>query len=155
VPRTRINGRLAKLHRSYTTEEAARLLGLHRNTVRGWLRAGQLKPIDTGRPALIQGRTLRAFLETRRDAAKRPCPPGTLYCLKCRQPKAPAMGMADFVVREGGTGNLRAFCEACGSAMHRRTCQGDLDRILPGIEVRFVQAPPRIAESPRPSVKRT
>ena len=155
MPRTRINARLAKLNRTYTTEEAARLFNLHRNTVRDWLKTGKLEAIDRGRPALIQGKTLRAFLEARRAAAKRPCLPGTLYCLRCRQPRAPALGMADFIVREGAAGNLRALCETCGAAMHRRARESELGRILPGTDVRMVQGPLRIAESPSPSLKPT
>jgi excisionase family DNA binding protein len=153
VSRTRLNPCLAKMHRSYTTEEVARLFGLHRNTVRAWLKGGGLAAIDGRRPVLIQGKTLKAFLEARKAAAKRPCPPGTLYCFKCREARAPALGMADFIAREAGAGNLRALCGACGSAMHRRTNFEAVAVVLPGIEVRIIQAPPRIAECAAPSLK--
>jgi excisionase family DNA binding protein len=59
------NHRLAKIHRSYTVEEVARLFGAHRNTVRAWLRAG-LPALDQGRPTLIAVSALRAFLHMRR-----------------------------------------------------------------------------------------
>ena len=36
--------RLVKIHRSYTVEEASILLGVHRNTVREWIKRG-LTPI--------------------------------------------------------------------------------------------------------------
>jgi Helix-turn-helix domain len=85
----RLNPRRAKLHRSYTVEEVARLFGTHRNTVRNWLKAG-LKAIDDHRPLMIQGQVLRAFLQARREGAKRPCAAGTLYCCKCRVPRPPA-----------------------------------------------------------------
>ncbi len=154
MARTRLNPRLAKLHHCYTVEEVARLYGVHRNTVWNWLRTGELLAIDGGRPALVHGQVLRTFLEKRRAAAKSPCPRGTLYCLRCRQPRQPALGMADFLARERGAGNLRALCEVCGASMHRRARQEALRAILPDIEVRVVQAPPRIAECPRPSLKR-
>ena len=32
------NPRLIKIHRSYTVEEIAAVLGVHRNTVRQWIR---------------------------------------------------------------------------------------------------------------------
>lgn len=151
MSRTRLNPCLSKIHRSYTVEEVARLYGLHRNTVRSWLNGGGLAAIDCGRPVLVQGKALRAFLETRRAGAKRPCPAGTLYCFKCRQPRAPALGMADFIVSNAGSGNLRALCDVCGSTMHRRTQFETLAAVLPGIEVRVVEAPPRIADwSARP-----
>lgn len=146
----RLNPRLAKLHRSYTVEEVARLFGTHRNTVRGWLKAG-LRPIDDHRPQMIQGQVLRAFLQDRREAAKRPCTPGTLYCCKCRVPRPPACGSVTFIGETERAGLLRAICEICGSRMFRRALQSDLGAIMPLFPVLIVQADPHIAECPQPS----
>ncbi len=151
MSRTRLNPRLAKLHRSYTVEEIGRLFGVHRNTVRAWLKAG-LQAIDGRRPALILGKALRAFLETRLAAAKRPCPPGALYCFKCRIPRVPVPGSAVFQAREAGAGNLRARCATCDTWMFQRARQSRLGSILPGFAVLFVKAPLRITECPPPSV---
>lgn len=153
MSRSRLNPRLAKMHQSYSVDEIARLYGIHPNTVRSWLRSGTLVAIDGGRPVLIQGMALRVFLEARRTAAKRPCPTGTLYCLKCREPRPPALGMADYLAREAGAGNLRALCDDCGSTMHRRARLEAVSAVLPGIEVRVVEAEPRIAEWSGPSLK--
>ena len=149
MPRTRNDPRRAKLHRSYTVEETARLFGVHRNTVRAWMKAG-LAAIDHAKPALVQGVTLRAFLEARRKAARRPCPPGTLYCFKCRIGRAPALGMVDFVARQTGAGDLRALCENCGTAMHRRAQEAALAAILPGMTIRIMRGEGHIAECPPP-----
>lgn len=94
MPGRRINPRLIKLHRSYSAEEAARALGAHKNSVRGWIKKG-LPVVDHSLPVLILGHELHTYLEGKRKAAKRPCPPGTLYCFKCRQPRPPAMGMVE------------------------------------------------------------
>ena len=59
------NHRLVKIHRNYTVEEVASLLGVHRNTVREWVKRG-LATIDRKRPMLIHGRDLAAFLQARR-----------------------------------------------------------------------------------------
>ena len=150
MPRTRLNPKLAKLHRSYSVDEIARLYGLHPNTVRHWITDSGLTPIDEGRPIVIRGAVLRAFLEARRAKAKRPCPPGTLYCFACRVPRAPALGMADFKPMAKGAGGLSAFCEACGTIMHRRARQDALPLILPGVPVRIVEAALRIAEPTPP-----
>lgn len=96
MARTRLNPRLAKLNRTYSVEEVARLYGIHRETVRRWLRGSGLSPIDDRRPTLIDGATLRAFLTERREAAKRPTPVGNLHCFRCRGARAPALGIADF-----------------------------------------------------------
>jgi hypothetical protein len=154
VPRTRIDSRRAKLHRSYTVEETTRLFGVSRTTVRAWVGAG-LEVIDQAKPALIRGVALRTFLDSRRKAARRPCPPGTLYCFKCRTPRAPALGMADFLPRETGAGNIHALCEACGTAMHRRAKEADLGAILPSLAVRIVRAEGHIVERTPPSLNCT
>lgn len=146
------NPRLAKLHRAYTTDQAARLFGMHRNTVRAWIKAGL--PTVAGRPVLVQGRELRAFLERRRAAAKRPCPPGTLYCCKCRDPRPPLPRSVVFEARDNGAGCLRAVCATCGTRMFQRARQERLAAVMPGIAVLIVKAPARIAECPLPSANR-
>ena len=48
MPTQRGNPRLIKLYAGHSVEEAARTLGVHKNSVRGW-RSNGLKPIDGGR----------------------------------------------------------------------------------------------------------
>lgn len=151
MPARRINPRLIKLHRPYSVEEAARALGAHKNSVRGWIRDG-LPTVDHSRPLLILGHELRAYLEGKRKAAKRPCPPGTLYCFKCRQPRVPAMGMVEATRQNATTGNLSAICEACGTVMHRRTRLAAIPAIMPNLDVQIREAGPRICERTEPSL---
>lgn len=120
------------------------MFGVHRNTVRAWIKAG-LSLIDDAKPALIRGAEFRRFLEARRHAARCPSPPGKLYCFSCKQSRAPALGMADFIPRETGAGALVALCEACGTAMHRRARFETLAAILPGVVVQL----PAIGGDPR------
>ena len=56
----RVNPNLAKIHRNYSVGEAAALLGVHKNTVRNWIKNG-LPLCDDRRPALILGAELREF----------------------------------------------------------------------------------------------
>ncbi len=151
MPTRRINPRLIKLHRAYSVEEAARTLGAHKNSVRGWIKNG-LPIADRSRPVLILGHELRAYLEHKRKAAKRPCPPGTLYCFKCREPRAPAMGMVEATCQNATTGNLSAICEVCGTMMHRRTRLATIPAIMPNADVQIREAGPRICERTNPSL---
>lgn len=146
---TRPNPNRAKVNRSYTVEEVARLYRVHRNTVRNWCDRG-LPVLDGGRPALIQGRALRAFLQARRAQAKRPCPPGTIYCFRCREPRAPADGRAVFEVGKARAGTLKAICGTCGARMFRRAARASLPDILPGVAVQIVEAERHIDERPHP-----
>jgi len=147
----RINPQKAKLHRSYSVEEAARALGVHKNSVRGWIKKG-LPVVDGRRPVLILGHELRTFLERQRKAAKRPCSPGTIYCLKCREPRGPALGMVEYVPRNTATGDLTALCEVCGTTLFRRARRDAIAAIMPGIEVQVREAGERLIGRSAPSL---
>lgn len=140
-----------KLNRTYDVAELAARLGVHKNTVRNWQRDG-LKPLDDRRPVLFHGSTVRAFLSSRRASRRSPCPPGTLYCFKCRAPRPPALGMVDYIPISATGGNVRAICAICETVMHRRAAKASLAIILPGCDVQIAQAQPRLKGSPSPSL---
>ena len=130
--------RLVKTHRSYDVHEAASLLGVHRNTVRQWLRSG-LAACDDRRPTLILGRALADFLQKRQKARRRPCPPGHLYCLRCRAARFPAEGMADYVPTSLTLGNIVGLCPTCGTLMYRRVNPAQLSSVRGDLDVRVTR----------------
>ena len=137
-----------KQNYSYSVSELARCCGVHKNTVRNWRRDG-LEPIDKARPVLFQGATVRAFLSRRKASRRRPCPPGTIFCFRCREPRRPAPGMVEYRPLKPASGDLCAICETCEGIMHRRVRKADLDRIMPCLPVQsrtasnaYVGAPP-------------
>lgn len=140
-----------KLHRIYSASELATCCGVHKNTVRHWQAKG-LEPVSIGRPTLFDGATVRAFLAKRTASRKQPCPPGTIYCFKCRQPRAPAMGMVEVTRKNATTGNLSAICEACGTMMHRNARLTSISAIMPNLDVQIRQAGRRIYERAEPSL---
>lgn len=146
----RINPRLAKRHRSFSVFELADLLKVHRNTVRQWIREG-LPVLDGARPILILGSEFQAWWGKRTKARRRPCQPGQMYCFKCREPKAPALGMVEYDSTNATTGNLKALCETCGTPMHRQTRLDDIAARMPGLDVRRTLAPSSIAALTQPS----
>ena len=145
MPRNRMDPRRIRLHQAYSVEEAARALGKHKHTVRNWIEAG-LPTVDGSRPVLMHGHELRAFLDGRRKAGKRPCPPGTIYCFKCREPRPPASDMVEFTPRNVTTGSLVALCEICGTVMHRNARFASLAAIMPRISVEIREAGTRLLE---------
>lgn len=130
------NHRLVKIHRSYTVEETAELFGIHKNTVRAWVKAG-LAPSDEMRPMLILGRELVAFLQRRRAKRKRPCNPGEIYCVRCRAPKIPAEDMAEYQPDNETVGNLVAICPDCNAMINRRVSLAKIDQVRGRMEICF------------------
>jgi hypothetical protein len=143
----RVNPNRVKIHRTYTARELADLLGVHKNTVRHWLRTG-LTPVDNHRPHLFHGAVVRRFLTERNKQRKRPCPVGTLYCFRCREPRKPVATAVEYVRSTIITGNLRGPCCECGTIMHRRVRQDQIQCVLPGLLVQMTQAPSRLSGRP-------
>lgn len=132
----RPNHRLVKIHRSYSVEDAARLFGTHKNTVRAWVKAGLLT-CDEKRPMLILGRELAAFLKARREKSKRPCQPDEIYCVRCRAPKRPAGGMAEYQPQTATLGNLAGICPDCDGMIFRRASLAKLPQIQGKLDIIF------------------
>jgi len=116
--RRRYNVNLIKLSCSYDPAEVAKLLGIHRNTVRHWLKGG-LTPLDNRRPILVSGAALKAFIRTGQQARRQKCAPGEFFCFRCRAPRRPWGGLADFSVFNEKIVKAVAFCSVCETAMHR------------------------------------
>lgn len=145
------NHRLVKIHRSHTVEGIANLFGIHKNTVRGWIKSG-LATIDDKRPMLILGHDLVAFLQARRVKNKQPCKPGEIYCVRCRAPKLPAGDMAEYSPVTEKFGNLTAICPDCDSIMNQRVSLAKLGQVRGKMDITFPQAMRHIVESTKPTV---
>lgn len=115
----RPNHRLVKIHRSYTVEEVADLFGIHKNTVREWIKKG-LRLCDEKRPALILGRVLAEFLKAQKSNNKRTCKAGEMYCLRCREPREPVPDLLEYRAITEKVGNLMAICSHCSALMNKR-----------------------------------
>ena len=146
----RPNPRLAKIHRSYTVEEVAVLYGIHRNTVRTWIKRG-LQTIDERRPVLILGSHLGEYLRGRRTVNKRTCAPGEIYCVRCREPRIPAANRVRYHPLTAAFGNLVGLCPCCGAGLYRRVTLAKLPLVLGVLSIAPPQAQEHIDESPQPS----
>jgi excisionase family DNA binding protein len=115
---------------SYTVEEAARALNLHRNTVRNWVRTSGLPAMTGSRPHLILGAELVNFLKGRRLSLKRKCSRGELYCLKCRAPRKPIAELIEPRPMASGRTQIIAICSSCERLMHRFVANRNLEAAL-------------------------
>jgi Helix-turn-helix domain len=147
----RPNHRLVKIHRSYTVEEVTRLLDVHKNTVRTWIKQG-LSTIDDKRPKLILGRDLSVFLKAKRIRNKRPCKPGEMYCVRCRVPRSPALNMAEYQPKTESLGNLFGICPDCGIGMNRNVNPAKLEQIRGQMEITLPEGVQRIIDIEQPTV---
>lgn len=145
------NYRHVKIHRNYTVEDIADLFGIHKNTVRNWLKSG-LVTIDTSRPMLIHGEVLADYLKIKRAKNKQKCKSGEMYCVRCRAPKSPALGMTEYKPTTATMGNLIAICPTCGSIMNRRASIAKLGQIRGEMDITIPQALQHIVDSNQPSV---
>jgi hypothetical protein len=145
------NGRLAKIHRTYTVDDLSRLLKIHKNTVRNWLKQG-LQAIDAQRPTLIRGTELRRFVTERRARSKQTCGPGRIYCLPCRAPKVPAAKIADCIQTTETSGTLQGICPDCNRMIYRRVNPQKLDAARGELAVIVTQARASIEETAKANV---
>ncbi|MGC1781225.1 MAG: helix-turn-helix domain-containing protein [Acidobacteriaceae bacterium] len=120
-------------------EEIACLFGIHKNTVREWVKAG-LPICDGKRPMLILGTDLATFLQYRRMKNKRPCRPGEIYCVRCRAPKSSAGDMADYLPVTEKFGNLIGICPDCELMIYRRVSLAKLEQVCGKMNVTFSEA---------------
>ncbi|MDY0095691.1 MAG: helix-turn-helix domain-containing protein [Candidatus Vecturithrix sp.] len=145
------NYRLVKIHHNYVVEQIAKLFGIHKNTVRNWMKEG-LTAIDDKRPILIKGNVLAEFLSNRRKKNKQPCKPGELYCVRCRAPRLPAEGMAEYLPITEKLGRLIAICPDCESIMNRNVSMARIKEFRSKMDITFPEAVLRIVERSEPSV---
>jgi excisionase family DNA binding protein len=145
----RLNWRAIKTHRNYTVDEAAGALGVHKGTVRRWLKNG-LPALTDQRPTLILGSELVTFLKARR-APKQICRLDECFCFSCRTPRRPAFNAMEYMSLSDTGGNLRALCEVCTSVMHKRFSEKRLEDLHKLLEVTITQPSEHINERSQPS----
>jgi hypothetical protein len=130
----RQNPNKAKLHRSYTVEEAANLFAVHKNTIRAWIKTG-LPVMDDQRPLLILGKELRHFITLQNLTNKRKTKINEIYCLACKTPKIPALGFADYMPDTPTRGRLTALCPTCNNIINKFIKESDLALLKGKLEV--------------------
>jgi excisionase family DNA binding protein len=145
------NRRSVKIHRNYTVEEAARITGCAKGTIRRWIKSGALPAITDRKPNLILGGDLFDYLKARATSGPK-LRLAECYCLKCRAAREPALGMADYVPLTPTTGNLRALCNTCTTVMHKAVPLAALQALAGILDVTVQRATEHITETAKPSL---
>jgi len=134
----------------YEPAEIAKLFGVHRNTVRHWLKDG-LQPIDGRRPILVHGSELKGFLARRQEGRRQKCAPGQFYCFRCRAPRTPWENLVDVAPHTEKVAKLTAICCVCEIRMHRTIRRADLPKFTAAIEQQSM-ASERLRDRPEANV---
>lgn len=145
----RLNPNRAKIHRSYTVEEVAILFGVHKNTVRNWIKKG-LPVLDDQKPCLILGCELKAFLKTSRQKNKKKCKPDEMYCMSCKLPRKAAANMVDYDPFSSTTGRLIGLCSVCGNIINKFASFESLPEFSKVFDITFPVAEKHINKSVKP-----
>jgi hypothetical protein len=144
-----LNPNRAKIHRSYTVEEVSALYGIHKNTVRGWIKKG-LPVCDDLKPCLILGQGLRVFLQASRKNRKQKCKPAEMYCMRCKSPQLPALNMVDYEALTATTGRLIGICGACEGGINKFISLANLALIGGQLDVSLPKAQKHIGDRDKP-----
>ncbi len=119
MKRRHLNQQLVKRNRNYSVNDVSNLLGVHKSTVRNWVKTKGLMIIDDRRPMLIVGCDLYSFIKRQKRKNKRKCEAGELFCVKCRIPQ---MAIGQEIICHPMTptiGRIEATCLQCSSTMNR------------------------------------
>ena len=122
---------------SYDPGEIAKLFGVHRNTVRHWLKDG-LNAIDDRRPILVHGAVLKAFISEKQQARRQKCAPGEFFCFRCRAPRKPWGHVADASWHTDKIAKLSGLCCVCETTMHRSVGRADLPKFAALIDIQLM-----------------
>lgn len=132
-------------------EEAATVCGVHRGTIRNWLKK-DLAALDDSRPILILGSVLRTYLERMRAKDRRPLKPSEIYCVKCRKPKIPFGNIADLEVNGDRLCNLIGICEHCETVIYRRVSLRKWRQSIGNLEITLPKALEQLVNGNDPSL---
>ena len=143
----RVDPRRVKIHWTLTPEEWARKLGVHKNTVRRWIKSDGLPAITDQRPYLIRGIDLKTFLTENRKKKRFDCRPGQMACFSCNRAREPANIGLEYTPIHPTSGRLVGLCTVCLATMSRMIRISDIDRLFPGFEVTQSQHQPTLCGS--------
>ena len=106
------NTRHIKRDYPYNIQEVRDLFGIHKNTVRSWIKSG-LKLMDKNRPHIVHGSDLIAYLNERQSKRKCKCKPHEFYCFKCRAARPTWKSIIDIDIKNTKLLQLSGVCASC------------------------------------------
>lgn len=112
----KIDIRRIKKDISYSPSEICELLGVHKNTIYQWFKAG-LPKLDNQKPYLVRGYDLYDFLQQKRKGRK--CLPHEFYCFKCKVPRAAWENVVDLIKYNDKQLMIQGLCTICDTKVNK------------------------------------
>lgn len=135
----RVSSRSIKNQRQYTYEEAANVLGVSVQTVRGWRKVG-LPVLDGQKPHLIIGEVLKGFLDHKYAKSGRTLAIDEFLCMRCRRPRRALGAMIDYKSHTPSRGLLSALCEVCEGPCTKFAGYADLPNLSNFLDIEIRNA---------------
>ena len=125
----KLNPRLIKSRSSYYIHELADALKVCSNTIHNMVKAG-LPIIEGSYPYLIMGEEAIVFIKEKQKKEKVTLKDDELRCfgVKCRKATKAKNSEAVLQIISPKIGNLKAFCDECGSITNRRISLKNLSK---------------------------
>ncbi len=114
------NYRLVKKYRIYSIMELSKVLGVHPDTIRSWVKQGLKIVPETKSPILIKGLDTKNFLMHRSQKRKCKLKENEFFCLRCRKACKSTLENVRIEILESllSVGNRKAViygkCDTCG-----------------------------------------
>ncbi len=131
--------RLIKSYKTYTLQELCRLFKeeqLHAQTIRAWIKSGELDSIKDGHKHLVYGGVLKKFLFERNKRHKNRLKFYEFKCCACKQINAPLENtILSAEIRNNGSILATAICPQCGCEMKRLYKGSEESQILAKFQI--------------------
>jgi len=122
------NPNLIKETLSYSTQEIATRLNVHKRTVQDWYKQG-LPRIDDRKPSLVLGADLKDFLKQRRVKRKRKCRKNEFYCMKCKEPRQSRNNLVNIRFLSSSRLMVIGLCVQCHTRINKIGSIKNIDEI--------------------------
>jgi len=122
------NPNLIKETLSYSTQEIADLLSIHKRTVQEWHKEG-LPRIDSRKPFLVLGSNLKEFIRSRQNKRKQKCRINEFYCMKCKEPRQSRNNLVDIRFLSASRLLVIGLCVQCHTRINKIGSIKNIDEI--------------------------
>lgn len=108
------NYKLIESNRSYSTEKIKKLIGIHEQTIREWIKECNLECVSK-KPILIYGAVLKEFIKNRNENHKKTLNFNEFKCLKCKAILIPQGNQISIYNNKNGSIRATGICQNCNN----------------------------------------